>query len=586
MRDRKMILCLVALFVHLLFRPGHAANAEIPYFAGLRDTSRYHLLFDGDFIYDRVNLTFSNGDIIASGALMSEYAGDEQDVVIPATLGGMDVVAVEGFLFNYTVKNVILPESTVMIGDSAFGYCSELESVLLPDRLQFIGNNAFKNCQKLKPFDLPHGLEGIGSNAFLNCWSLESIKLPDTLKFLGSFAFQRCSSLASLTLPSSLEEIENNENPFLRCPAQISVAENHPFLFVEDGVLFDREKNVLISYPYDSPVREYSVPEGITIGPSAFFSVKNLSLLQLPADMAQTETNLFVHTSAEFEVSPENPAMYARDGVLFDKAENRLIAYPFGSARTSYIIPEGTLAIGKEAFSGCSQLTELLFPNTVSMIGSDAFVNCRGLTEITLPDQIKTIGSGAFMYCTGLQKAVLPNGLEELGRGAFFNCESLETVILPESLKTLNAGTFARCKNLKEIILPSGLSLIDPDAFQDMIHDDPPLLIVTKGSYAEKWAKENKAAYRYTPVVKDNKISAEGNASAELRVGSRGQAVLDMKQRFFELGYFNTANFNDMFTDKTAETVKQFEKNNGLPVDGVADPEMLRVLFSSSAVGK
>lgn len=73
---------------------------------------------------------------------------------------------------------------------------------------------------------------------------------------------------------------------------------------------------------------------------------------------------------------------------------------------------------------------------------------------------------------------------------------------------------------------------------------------------------------------------------AELTIGSRGQAVLDMKQRFYELGYFNTTSFNDRFTDKTAETVKLFEKNNGLPVDGVADPVMLGVLFSDRAVGK
>lgn len=72
----------------------------------------------------------------------------------------------------------------------------------------------------------------------------------------------------------------------------------------------------------------------------------------------------------------------------------------------------------------------------------------------------------------------------------------------------------------------------------------------------------------------------------ELTIGSRGQEVLAMKQRFLELGYFSTTSFNDRFTDKTAETVKLFEKNNSLPVDGVADPGMLGVLFSDRAVGK
>ena len=73
---------------------------------------------------------------------------------------------------------------------------------------------------------------------------------------------------------------------------------------------------------------------------------------------------------------------------------------------------------------------------------------------------------------------------------------------------------------------------------------------------------------------------------AELRDGSSGQEVLDMKARFLELGYFRTTSFNDRFTDATADTVRLFEKNNSLPVDGIADAVMLGVLFSDGAVGK
>ena len=72
----------------------------------------------------------------------------------------------------------------------------------------------------------------------------------------------------------------------------------------------------------------------------------------------------------------------------------------------------------------------------------------------------------------------------------------------------------------------------------------------------------------------------------ELALGSRGQAVLDMKGRFYELGYFRTTEFSDQFNKNTADTVRLFETNNGLPVDGVADAVMLALLFSDGAVGK
>jgi len=73
---------------------------------------------------------------------------------------------------------------------------------------------------------------------------------------------------------------------------------------------------------------------------------------------------------------------------------------------------------------------------------------------------------------------------------------------------------------------------------------------------------------------------------AELSLGDRGAEVLTLKQRFFELGYFRTEKFNDQYTQNTADTVRLFEKNNGLPQDGIADAEMLALLFSDGAVGK
>jgi len=59
-----------------------------------------------------------------------------------------------------------------------------------------------------------------------------------------------------------------------------------------------------------------------------------------------------------------------------------------------------------------------------------------------------------------------------------------------------------------------------------------------------------------------------------------------MKARFYELGYFRTDKYNDQYSRNTADTVRLFEENNSLPVDGVADPEMLALLFSDGAVGK
>lgn len=68
-----------------------------------------------------------------------------------------------------------------------------------------------------------------------------------------------------------------------------------------------------------------------------------------------------------------------------------------------------------------------------------------------------------------------------------------------------------------------------------------------------------------------------------LTLGYTGPEVAALKQRMFELGYFRTNTVNESFTTNTAEYVRKFEEINGLPVDGIADPEMQALFFSDNA---
>lgn len=79
-------------------------------------------------------------------------------------------------------------------------------------------------------------------------------------------------------------------------------------------------------------------------------------------------------------------------------------------------------------------------------------------------------------------------------------------------------------------------------------------------------------------------VGEEGAQGAGgLTVGDSGPEVVKMKTRFYQLGYFKNNVFNDVFQENTADTVRRFEKRNGLPVDGIADDEMLTLLYSKEA---
>ena len=55
-------------------------------------------------------------------------------------------------------------------------------------------------------------------------------------------------------------------------------------------------------------------------------------------------------------------------------------------------------------------------------------------------------------------------------------------------------------------------------------------------------------------------------ASADYRtltVGDRGQDVVNLKKRLYELGYFTTASFGEDYTKNTAEKVRRFISKYG-----------------------
>ncbi len=50
----------------------------------------------------------------------------------------------------------------------------------------------------------------------------------------------------------------------------------------------------------------------------------------------------------------------------------------------------------------------------------------------------------------------------------------------------------------------------------------------------------------------------------ELVVGSKSEEVITLKERLFELGYFESTKFTKSFTEDTAERLRAFQQLNGL----------------------
>lgn len=168
-----------------------------------------------------------------------------------------------------------------------------------------------------------------------------------------------------------------------------------------------------------------------------------------------------------------------------------------------FVIPEGTTKIRDYAFHATS-LSAITIPSSVTFIGKHAFQGCKNLTEIVIPDSVKTLGTAevsadityptaVFRDCTQLTAATLPSGLTVISN-YLFAYTSLTGITLPTGITTIGYGAFQNCKLTGDIVIPSGVTLICGGAFDgcsgltSMTFESPvPATRAYLGSYDYTW---------------------------------------------------------------------------------------------------
>ena len=167
------------------------------------------------------------------------------------------------------------------------------------------------------------------------------------------------------------------------------------------------------------------------------------------ATVSHIDSNFFhfSHVTA-FTVSPTHPYFEVVDGVLFSKADKRLIAYPSHKKAAAYAIPEGTKIIGEDAFSHCENLTSITIPDSVREIRDSAFAVCTALTSICIPNSVTCISDSMFFYCVALTSVTLPDSVTSIGSQVFSYCYNLTSLKIPDSVTNIDANPFYGCDQL------------------------------------------------------------------------------------------------------------------------------------------
>jgi hypothetical protein len=367
---------------------------------------------------------------------ITDYIGSASTLVIPSTIGGFAVTSIGTWAFGYgfSLTSVTIPGGVTSIGDWAFYNCNSLTSVTIPSGVTSIGDSAFSQCQTLTSITIPNGVTSLGDDAFSGS-PLTSITIPDSVTSIGNNAFSY-SSLTSVTIPANVTSI--GVSPFV-CGSLISINVDAANLNYSsaNGILYNKNKTVLVEYP-SGKSGSVTIPGSVTsIGEAAFSGCSSL---------------------------------------------------------TGITIPNSVTSIGEKAFSSCYLLTSIIIPNSVTSIGDSAFAMCDSLTSIIIPDGVTSIGDSVFMGCFSLTRVTIPNSVTSIGDGAFERCSSLTRVTIPNSVTSIGNRAFEMCFSLTSIIIPSSVISIGSGAFEMCFS----LTIYGyEGSYAQTYA----AADEWSPIT-------------------------------------------------------------------------------------
>ncbi len=292
------------------------------------------------FILTPTELSYSSIDSGTAVEIADCLESIPGPVAIPAQIGGLPVKSVGTNAFSYCslLTNITIPNGVTSIGAYTFRGCSSVTNVTIPSSVTSIGNYAFHGCALLASINIPSGVTSLGNSLFYQCFNLTSVQLPDGVTSIGDRVFYGCGCLKNLTFPSGVTSIGTEAfagcalltdfnipagltsigaAAFSNCAAltAINVDGNNAIYSSTDGVLFNKNKTVLIQCP-GKKSGAYTVPASVTsIGDTAFFYCRVL---------------------------------------------------------TKVDIPDSVTSIGNKVFYGCQLLSRLYIPDTVTNIGTQA----------------------------------------------------------------------------------------------------------------------------------------------------------------------------------------------------------------------
>ena len=284
--------------------------------------------------------------------------------------------------------------------------------VIIPDSVLKIGNSAFYDCDNLTSITIPENVTSIGSSAFSGCDSLTvvnynaaNISTAPNIMYNGS-------------INASKQIIVNIGKNVQHIPDEIFTSYYYSWEYVGGG----SDTMYQLRHEFNTGIKEVNFEDGsicTTIGARAFSNNKYLTQFCLPSSVTTIDAWAFdqcinlktIYNASQLQLvagadSYGQVANYAttiinnlifEGGVAYQVTETEKIAFKLLNSTVAHIkISEGCTSIAAEAFK-FADITSVTISSSVKSIGSNAFSDCYNMSFVVNLSNLNIV-AGATSY--------------------------------------------------------------------------------------------------------------------------------------------------------------------------------------------
>lgn len=264
-----------------------------------------------------------------------------------------------------------------------------------------------------------------------------------TVTGIGPEAFMSAKTV-TITIPPTITDIAGNAFFSAYSLKEIIADEDNPVFKTDNGVLYSKNMDKLVTFPTDKEAASFALPESVTeLGDYAFCGVW-LTAFEIPARITKIGYGAFMGTQLK-----------------------------------KMTVPASVKELRGGAFQNCTRLESIEFQNEMEVFPNHTLTYCNMLQKIVLPDNISVIGDyafdGTFIYGSAyglIGEFTCPETLRTIGIGAFNGNHGLKKVTLNATLEVINLYAFSNCTKLSEIVSlnPSVPACIDEAGMNDVLY--------------------------------------------------------------------------------------------------------------------